>query len=273
MLLQLMMSPPGLPSTANAFKMEAVQSIHAEVLRTQLDLASEPSGNRNNAWAAAFVGGPTNNHWSVKDTEREKTVIARRTILATLMASAAASAFAQNQSGRTRADAGASSADEPYIQQTLAIGALSLTVSRIAQQKIQSPKLKEFSQFEVAEQETVADVLKSLQNPELIKGVVKHPSDFELEQHLDQGGQETVQKMRAAQPGLDFDREYLDAQTKGHLELLRIQEAYLGSAQHERHSANVAKLVRGMIKEHLQLLADIKAGLGSENTMGAAQRR
>ena len=76
-----------------------------------------------------------------------------------------------------------------------------------------------------------------------------------------------------AKAGVDFDRAYLDAQTKGHLELLSIQETYLGSGQNNLNSTNVAKLVRGMIKEHVQLLADITSGIGSENTTGGAATR
>lgn len=200
-------------------------------------------------------------------------MIARRTVLTTLAVSAATSAFAQSQAGRMPGGASATGADEQYIQQTMAIGSLSLAVSRIAERKTQSPKLKEFAQFEVAEQETVADVLKSLQNSGLVSGTVKPPSDAEVEQHLDQNGRETVQKMSTAQAGAAFDREYLEAQTRGHEELLRIQETYLGSGRNNINSLNVAKLARGMIKEHLQLLADIKAGMGSGNTTGSAPPR
>jgi putative membrane protein len=72
--------------------------------------------------------------------------------------------------------------------------------------------------------------------------------------------------MRAAPSGTEFDREYLAAQATGHLELLRIQETYLNSGRNNRDFINVAKLARGMIKEHLQLLADI----GSEIDFGGA---
>jgi hypothetical protein len=77
--------------------------------------------------------------------------------------------------------------------------------------------------------------------------------------------------MRTAQPGGTFDREYFDAQTQGHERLLRIQDDYLRSGRN-LDSINVAKLARGMIKEHLQLLADIKTEIAS-GTTGAAPPR
>jgi len=194
----------------------------------------------------------------------------RRTVLAALAATAATPALAQSQAGRNPGAVGANGAEMDYIQHTMAIGSLSLAVSRIAEQKARFPRLKEFAQFEVAEQETVADVLKSLQNPGPVTGAVKPPSEAELEEHLDPSGRDALQKMRAAQVGATFDRDYLDAQTEGHEQLLRIQEDYLKSARN-LDSVNVAKLARGMIKEHLQLLANIKSEMGSSTT-GAATR-
>ncbi len=85
-------------------------------------------------------------------------MVPRRTVLVALAAAAAHSSFAQTQS-TPGGDAGP---DEQYVRETSAIGSLSLAVSRLAQQKAQTDDLKEFAQLEVAEQETLADVLKSL---------------------------------------------------------------------------------------------------------------
>ena len=199
-------------------------------------------------------------------------MILRRTVLVTLAAAAATSSFAQTQQGRPPgADAGA---DEQYVRQTLAAGSLSLAVSRIAEGKLQTDDLKEFAQLEAAEQETLADVLKSLQNPSLTDATTKPLSDAEMEQHLDQSGREQLEKMRAAPAGAEFDREYLEGQTNGHLELLRIQETYLGSGRNNLNFINVAKLARAMIREHLQLLADLESEIETGGaTTGAAPRR
>jgi putative membrane protein len=198
------------------------------------------------------------------------TMMKRRVVLAGIAAAVTTPAFAQNPSAR---GAGSASADDEkqWIAQTMPIGALSLAVSRIAEQKVRFPKLKEFAQFEVGEQETVADVLKSLENPGQVSGTVKPPSEAELQASLDQNAKQTVEKMRSAPAGAVFDREYLEAQIQGHEQLLRIQEDYLKSGR-GLGSVNVAKLARGMIKEHLQLLADIRGEMGSGNTTGAAPR-
>jgi putative membrane protein len=188
-----------------------------------------------------------------------------RTLLVALAVSAGIPAVAQIQSGK---DPGSSNPTTSYIEQTTAIGALSLLTSRIAEQRAQFDKLKEFSQFEVAEQETVADVLKTLQNSGPVNGKVTPISDMEAEQHLDAAGREALQKLRTEQEGPSFDRLYSQGQTEGHQKLLRLQESYLDSGRN-RDALQVANLVRGMIKEHLELLADVSTEMG---TNGAAPR-
>ncbi len=186
-------------------------------------------------------------------------MVPRRAVLVALAAATANSSLAQTQ--LAPAPGGDARPDEQYIRETSAIGALSLALSRIAQEKAETDDLKEFAQLEVAEQEALADVVKSLQNPSLMEGTLKPPGAAEVEQHLDQRGREKLEKMRAAPPGTEFDREYLAAQATGHLELLRIQETYLNSGRNNHDFINVAKLARSMIKEHLQLLADIESAI------------
>jgi putative membrane protein len=192
----------------------------------------------------------------------------RRTVMAVLAAAASSPALAQSRSDNN--SLGTGSAEMQYVRQTMAIGSLSLAVSRIAEQKASFDKLKEFSRLETAEQETVADVLKSLESAGVVSGMVKPPAEAEVEQHLDQAGREILQKMRAQQAGAAFDHDYLQAQTDGHQKLLRIQEDYLRSGR-DLDAVNVAKLARGMIKEHLQLLADINNEMAPATT-GAAPR-
>jgi putative membrane protein len=103
----------------------------------------------------------------------------RRTFLVTLAASAGIPVFAQSQSSNNPSS---SDRTASYIEQTMSTGALSLLTSRIATQRAQFAKLKEFSQFEVAEQETVADVMKTLQNDSRPNGKVAPVSDSEAEQ-------------------------------------------------------------------------------------------
>src|SRR5882762_10698481 len=96
-------------------------------------------------------------------------MVPRRTVLVALAAAAAHSSFAQTQSGPT--PGGDAGPDEQYLRETSAVGSFSLAASRLAQEKAQTDDLKEFAQLEAAEQETLADVLKSLRKP-LIDGTV-----------------------------------------------------------------------------------------------------
>jgi len=176
----------------------------------------------------------------------------RRIIVAGLAALIASPSLAQSQQQGT----GIGDAENRYMNQLMPLGSLALASSRVALQKAGDPNLKEFARFEVAEQETIADVVKSIQNPGTMRGEVKQASDAEVRQHLDQQGQNSLQRLQSMQ-GADFDREYLRAQIDGHNELLKLQEEYLKSGRNLL-IVNTAKLARGMIKEHLQILADIE---------------
>ena len=85
----------------------------------------------------------------------------------------------------------------------------------------------------------------------------KVPTDAELMQNLDDAGKASVEKLRAEHAGAQFDRDYIRYQVEGHRKLLDIQEVYL-KAPDNLDQTNVAKLARGMIKEHLTLLADME---------------
>jgi putative membrane protein len=197
----------------------------------------------------------------------------RSVVLAGLAAVTAGPAFAQNQSARgSNGSPSPGSAEKQYLDQTMMVGSLSLAISRVADQKARFPRLKEFVRFEIAEQETVADVLSSLENPGAVSGAVKPPSEAQVEGHLDAQGKEMLQKMRSAEAGASFERAYLDAETDGHEKLLHIQEEYL-KAGRNLDAINVAKLASGMIKEHLQLLAGIKSDMGAATTGAAPGRR
>ncbi len=162
--------------------------------------------------------------------------------------------------------------DQEYVRQSLAASSLSLAVSRLAAQKAQIDDLKEFALLEEGEQETLMDVLTSLsvQNAGLNDRPIRRPGDAEVEQNLDQHGREVLERLRAGQSGSDFDRAYMGALADGHLELLRIQETYIDSAQRNAGLLSVAKLARSMIKEHLQFLADIESELDSDNSAAGA---
>ncbi|GLS64649.1 DUF4142 domain-containing protein [Methylobacterium oxalidis] len=96
------------------------------------------------------------------DRRRALTAVVTALAIPTL----AASAFAQNspssvseKSGNTAAAMG--EAEAKHAGDTSTAGLMSLETSRIALKKAQHPKVKEFAQLEVAEQETIADVLRA----------------------------------------------------------------------------------------------------------------
>ncbi len=167
-----------------------------------------------------------------------------------------------------------SAARQTHIKDTLTVGSLSLLLSRIAAPKVNTQPLKQFTGFEIAEQETIASILKAIQNNEAPSGAIRSPSDDEAMQNLDDAGRAQVEKLRQMAAGWAFDREYLKAEIDGHNKLLQIQQAYLQSPD-DLDETNVAKLAQGMIKEHLTLLGDMQgmAGQRAERARGHMHMR
>jgi putative membrane protein len=180
----------------------------------------------------------------------------RRFLLASIATLSAGRVVAQSMSPPAPAPSAMSDAQQKHIRDTTAFGSLSLLLSRMAKSKVSHPLLKQFVEFEIAEQETVAGILKAIQTNAAPTGSTQAPSDADLMQNLDDAGKASVEKLRALRAGSEFDRNYIRYQVEGHRKLLDIQEAYL-KAPDNLDETNVAKLARGMIKEHLTLLADL----------------
>ncbi len=180
----------------------------------------------------------------------------RRFLLASIATLSAGPVFAQKMTPPAPAPSAGTDAQQRHLRDTIAYGSLSLLLSRMAQPKVTHPELKQFAEFEIAEQETVADVLKALQTNAAPKGTIQSLTDAELMQNLDDAGKASVEKLRAEKTGSRYDRDYIRYQVEGHRKLLDIQEVYLKSPDN-LDQTNVAKLARGMIKEHLTLLAGL----------------
>lgn len=135
-------------------------------------------------------------------------------------------------------------AERRHATDTLRVGSLALKSSQIAQVKARTPRVKEFADFEVAEQTTIAEIVRDL------SGLTPPPPDAKA--------QAVLARLDAAS-GRAFETAYVTAQTDGHQELLQIQERYLSEGRNA-HMRHVAMLARGQIKEHLKLLDDIRAG-------------
>jgi putative membrane protein len=212
-------------------------------------------------------------------------MIERRVLLAGITATIAVPAFAQTAGKETTTDATKDSpmsqttsagtgkmgdAEQKHVMDTMAVGSMSLLASRVAVKKVRDDDIKEFAEFEVAEQETIADVLMSMMDPSKATGKSNPPSESEARRNVPQDEHATLQQMEQME-GKEFETAYVRAQTEGHQKLLRIQEDYLASGKDPAH-INVAKLARAQIKEHLQLLADLREDDDKNATTGRSSR-
>jgi len=180
----------------------------------------------------------------------------RRFLLASIATLPGSRVLAQATSQPAPAPSASTDARQKHIRDTTAYGSLSLLLSRMAKYKVTHPLLKQFVDFEIAEQETVGGILKAIQTNAAPSGETPSPSDADLMQNLDDAGKASVEKLRALKAGSEFDRDYIRYEIEGHRKLLDIQEVYLKSPDN-LDQANVAKLARGMIKEHLALLTEV----------------
>jgi putative membrane protein len=209
----------------------------------------------------------------------------RRLVLVSLAATAATPVLAQqsNQSAGTPSNATARSGllgpeETQHIQQTLQLGMVALETSRIALQKARNENLKQFAQFETDEQTTLAQVLHSMldSTAPAVTGATTQSQPTQTgssasstpaaaansaarapDSVLDTKGREIIQKLQQASDS-EFDKAYLAGQIEGHRDLLQVQERYLSSNPQNINHANVVKLARGQIKEHIALLSNIQ---------------
>ena len=201
----------------------------------------------------------------------------RRILLASIASLAVVPALAQTSGSSAQPGAAAGSgagsrmnqagaqmsqADMQHMQQTMQLGMVALETSRIALQKAQNAELKQFAQFEVQEQTTLSEVLRSMMEPAATAatGAASGQASGAAASgamQMDAQGREMVQKLQSAQAGAEFDRQYLQGQIQGHQNLLQVQERYLQSNPQNREHMNVAKLARGQIREHIALLQDM----------------
>jgi len=168
----------------------------------------------------------------------------------------------QGQAAGAPAGAQQSQADMQYVQQTLAAGTVSLQQSNFALAKAQHPRVKAFANFEVAEQNTLADVMHSFAEPSSTASTSPGARQAaSTAPEIPPADAAAMEKLSKAQAGAGFDRDYVAAQLDGHQKLLAIQETFLKNAGGNREAMNVAKLARGQIVEHINLLQDMQKEL------------
>jgi putative membrane protein len=152
-------------------------------------------------------------------------------------------AFAQGTANMVPRDLG------EYRTQTLMVGSLALQTSQLATQRATLAKVKEFAEFETAEQLTMAQVLTNEPKPPAAQ--------------LDSTRAALLQALSSLQPGHAFDVQYVALQLQGHRELLEIQNGFL-QAQPSMSSdvAHIAMLARTTIQMHLVLLQELHQMVG-----------
>jgi predicted outer membrane protein len=133
-------------------------------------------------------------------------------------------------------------------KKTTIAGAATLETSKIALAKASDPRVKQFAQFEFDEQTTLAGVLEAY-DPSY--GAARPDARMSS----------TIQALVGMGAGPDFDKAYVKSQIEGHKLLIEIQEDYLKTGSNRERVA-IAKMTRGVIKEHLALLDQIQAALG-----------
>ena len=148
-------------------------------------------------------------------------------------------------------------AEMQHMQQTMQLGMVALETSRIAMTKARNEDLKMFAGFEVQEQTTLSEILRSMMEPAATAATGSGQSNAAA-MPMDASARDMVQKLQGQQAGAEFDRMYLEGQLQGHRSLLQVQERYLQSNPQNREHVNVARMARGQIREHIALLEDMR---------------
>ena len=156
-----------------------------------------------------------------------------------------------------------SQADRQYVQQLLALSTVSLQQSNFAHGKAQNPRVKQFADFEIAEQNLLTDIMHSFADPNATASTTQGAQQSAATApELPQKDSQAMERLSKAQPGAAFDKDYVALQIQGRQELLQLQEAYLKQGSGNRETTNVARLASGQIKQHLTMLQDIQKELG-----------
>jgi predicted outer membrane protein len=156
-----------------------------------------------------------------------------------------------------------SQADRQYIQQALALSTVSLQQSNFALSKAQNPRLKQFAEFEIGEQNLLTDIMHSFADPNATASTTAGAqAAASTAPELPQKDSQAMERLSKAQPGAAFDHDYVALQIQGHQELLKLQETYLQQSSGNRETTNLARLSRNQIQEHLTMLQDIQKELG-----------
>jgi predicted outer membrane protein len=136
-----------------------------------------------------------------------------------------------------------------YKTQTLELGTFSRQTSELALVQARHPKVKQFAQFEVAEQLTMGQVLTDTANPPPAPLTPEHAA---------------LLAQLESQVGRGFDGAYLQVQIGAHQELYQAQERFLSGITGSPDYQHIAMLARTVIQMHSTMLEDIWNQLSAE---------
>lgn len=137
-------------------------------------------------------------------------------------------------------------AERRHATDTLAIGAVALATSRLAQSRGNHPLVRQFAQFEIEESTTLSEIIGEL------SGLAPPPPAPADRRVIDQ-----LQDAR----GASFDRLFITGQIDAHQRARGVQERYLSQGRNTHHR-HIAMLSRGRILEHLrelELIRDLRS--------------
>lgn len=175
--------------------------------------------------------------------------------------SGSSSTMQQGASGMGQTGSQMGQAEMQHMQQTMQLGMVALETSRIALNKARNEDLKRFANFEVQEQTTLSEVLRSMMDPGATAATGQSGMNMQANMQMDAGARDMMQKLEKQQAGAEFDKAYLEGQLQGHRDLLQVQERYLQSNSQNREHMNVARMARTQIREHIALLETMQKGM------------
>jgi putative membrane protein len=155
---------------------------------------------------------------------------------------------------------GESKGDARHLKELAIANMAEIEAGKLAIEKAQDPKVKEFAQRMVDEHSKMLDEVKSLAQA---KGV-------ELPSAPDAKHQKAMKKLQSAS-GADFDREYMRSMVKDHRDALKLAQRTAKGAKDADLKAAAQKAAPD-IQEHLKMAEDLSKS-EKKSASGRTSRR
>lgn len=150
--------------------------------------------------------------------------------------------FSADNNNIAISDTPTASTEKEFRMKVLGPAELSLATSQIAVSKSTNKNAKEFAGFELTEAIAVTGVLKDL-------GTAVPPMDAKAKA--------TLEKIKTAAPGMNFDKAYISAQLENHEFLRDLAQNYVSKGKQpgaaENQGRHLATLSLAVFKEHVAI--------------------